>query len=1807
MRNKISLIILVLLAVFACQARATTAFNIEWWSSQTGTGLPGDTLMLWAERIEGEVGFPENMGTGKIWYVDSGVSVEGDGSSWTNAYDTIQEAIDASSTDSGANRGDRVYVAQGHEENIASGAAIDVDVAGLTIVGHGSGVDMPEFTMTATGSTFQISAADVIIYNLRFLGGKTGGTTECIDVTADGDGYKIIGCEFNSQANTTELLKMITITADADWGVISGNRFIDVPGGDSSIAINLEGGSDKSVISYNDFLGDWSGYVLDGSTAASTGLSVHHNCCFNVDTDAGYTFGFNSGTSGYLYTNHLYGNGASFAIVGNAMFISPDNVATNQEDVETATYFDMLGAFTGPASGTAQAENIKASLDLAHTDLDSIITAVAGGFFGTATTTTDTTTTTDNTMTGFHDEYFNTDWVLVILHDSGNGQAAPEGEIVDITDYDQATGVFTHAALSQATDTGDMFWVTRKEEVLHTDTITATTIADNAIDAGAIAANAIAASEIADDAIDAGAIATGAIDADAIATNAIGAAEIAADAITSAEIANDAIGATEIATGAIDADAIATDAIGAAEIADDAIDAGAIAADAITASEIADNAIDAGAIATDAIDADAIATAAITNAELETDCIGSAEIATDAIGADEIATDAIGADELASTAVAEIAAGIVVVETSGSVYYVDSAGDNSDGLSWSTAKTTLSAGVGLATASANDKIYVGAGHTENITATGGLTMNKIGVQVIGCGKDTLRPTFTFTTNTGADIEIDNPCSFENIIFDCASLDAMLAPIDVDAAGVIFKNCLFYVADAAAQAVTTINLDANADRFWLDNCRFEGGANDGPGSVVTMVATAPEYVKITDCWFEADCDNGVIYGTGTPSNILIEDCHVSNLNTGVAAIVFTSTATGVIKDTTISTDAYATAIDPGTCEIYNVIWYDSDAPADNVGVPILAANANGAAQIGTADLDAIEGEATDAIEADLLDHFMSAATADTADPVDIVAGEVADNSVLAHIMTQDGDVSGFERVTDSMEALAIALETIQGASGDIYYVDSAAGTDDTVANGYGKSWAAPFDTIDYALSQATHNNGDIILVAAGHTTTLGDSQESYADAGITVIGLGFGYDMATIVFDNANSSIDVTGDGITLVNLRFSSTTAATTMTLDVDGDRFSLIGCEFTETGDFEHVISVDLGADCENALIQGCSFDGAGTGASSAIAITGGVIDNCRIIDCKFWGNFTNAAIYSNQINTNMYIDDCVISNRNAANHAIEFSDATTGVIRDCDISTNAYATAIDPGSCMVYDTLWYDTDTPADAVGIPVLGISAGGAVTIPDTDLANIELEATDAIEADLLQKLQAEATADTADPVDIVVTEVADDSVLGQIMAQDGDASSFERLTDSLEGLGVSLNTILGSAGEVWYVDDAGTDSTYASSGYGVSWSKPFDTIDYALSQATENDGAVILVRPGHTTTLGATQESYADAGITVIGMGVGENMSKIVFDDVASSIDITASMTIINMWFESTTADTTIGLDIEDTADGTSIIGCLFTNASGLEFLTAIDVKGGADRITLRGNTIINTGGADALAAIGCTDNICDRLIIADNLIMGKYDSASIYCDKVNTLGVIEDNDVYNDETGIHAIEFSGNATGIIKNNMLYTDTYGVGLDPGYMHCFGNKHSYATDMGAIDVPLVPGKQYTLMAAQASVTATTDPLFTIAGGPIKIVDFYGVVTTQMGNSDITIQSIDTATTTTFPYSNTVTCDGDVVGTTYTFTGAIPSVLTPLTGAHNRSATPDIQWYAPIGTVDQLGDAAVAGVIEWYMTFIPLTTGVIVTDAT
>jgi len=1174
----------------------------------------------------------------------------------------------------------------------------------------------------------------------------------------------------------------------------------------------------------------------------------------------------------------------------------------------------------------------------------------------------------------------------------------------------------------------------------------------------------------------------------------------------------------------------------------------------------------------------------------------------------------------------------------GSIFYVDSNVTNEgDGSSWANATDTLDEAINLCTDDAGDIIYVAEGHVETWTTTTGddVDADVPGISIIGCGQGEHRPQFVYG-DVDADFVIgDASILISNLRF-MASVDSVVNIIEVeaDADGFIIYNCEFMEpesGDATDECDDIIQVAAGANQGFIIGCTFYS-ASAGATTAIDLDAGVIEDITIAYNTIIGDFSQAGIFSDDIDLRARIVGNVVTNTNATGFGIEFDTTATGWMIDNTVASKSISYMIDPGNMMCSGNEWVDTDG--DTLAAVQMFTSTTGIDTFSASETTQMTAATTTAIEADHLDHLAAVSVDD----------EIANESFLADITSKTQDWSTFVAGDDSLEAISDAIGalsgvgfrgtatsagatatfistglagfgndyfntnwkmiivydagtagaapegdirdivdyvsgtgtftvapvwsgststaegdmayvvrdqdlnpntvTILGGSDKITYVNSAvAGTPDV--GDLGDTWDLAYPTITAALDVAV-TSGEVIYVAPGHSETV-SAAYSIDDAGVSIIGLGEGSLQPLITFDNIDAQLDITVADVLIENIRIESQLDNVKIGIDISGtgDGAHIKNCRFTnETSSDELLIAINLTTDSDDVIIEGCTFLSTGAASTECIKVVTGACDNLQILNNWIRGDYTVAAIWSDQALTDCLIAGNVIHQETASQHAIELTSTAVGAIVNNRLYADDYGSILDPGSCLCTGNLAVDA-LDQQAIVIP-------------------LSAETTDVLEED------------------------------------DGsDLERLEYLQNKSDDILAMLRSTGGSLGDVFYVDDGGSNGT------GIDWATAKTTIaaGYALASA----GDIVFVGPQHAETL-SDGTALATAGVKVIGLCDGDLRPTITFNSTDDQFDIGAADNVFeNLRLYSSTADTTIAFDIADAGDGTVIRNCEFTNASGFEFLDAIDVKGSADRVTIEGCSFINTGGADATSAIQATAGVCNRLSIIGCYIFGAYDAAGIYSDDIDTLVLIKDNIIHNTQTGVHAIEFSAAATGEAIGNKMYSDTYGVGFDPGSMACFGNKHVYATDMGAVDVPLVPGKQYTLMAAPASILAASDPVFTIAGGPILIVDFYGVVTSQVGNSDLTVQSIDTATTTTFPYSSTVTCDGDVVGTTYTFTGAVPSVLTPLAGAHNRSGTPPIQWYAPIGNVEVLGDAAVVGIVEWYMTFIPLTTGVVVTDAT
>ena len=127
------------------------------------------------------------------------------------------------------------------------------------------------------------------------------------------------------------------------------------------------------------------------------------------------------------------------------------------------------------------------------------------------------------------------------------------------------------------------------------------------------------------------------------------------------------------------------------------------------------------------------------------------------------------------------------------------------------------------------------------------------------------------------------------------------------------------------------------------------------------------------------------------------------------------------------------------------------------------------------------------------------------------------------------------------------------------------------------------------------------------------------------------------------------------------------------------------------------------------------------------------------------------------------------------------------------------------------------------------------------------------------------------------------------------------------------------------------------------------------------------------------------------------------------------------------------------------------------------------------------------------------------------------------------------------------------------------------------------------------------SDGAVLSGADPIFTVTGGPV-LAQIYGIVaTTIVGAATMKLQHTTvTPAATAELNAAAVAVDDDAAGTSYYNVGAT-SVFTPVTAGAVKldPVTVEPTWFLlPIGTTKATASAARAGVIKWYMRYVPLS---------
>jgi hypothetical protein len=247
----------------------------------------------------------QNLSDAQILFVDSGGAntLDADDGVHGLTMETPLATLDYAVGLCTADQGDVIVVAAGHTETLSGASDLDLDVNGITIIGLGYGSLRPTFTLGGTdaATTVEINGDNIRMYNLRFVGGDTDGTTVCIDIKSGSDYVTLEGLEFFETANTTEILKCITIEDKVDQLTIKDCVFRNLCSGDNTAAIATEGDEhDFLTIEGCTFIGDWTTGILDLDAAAINYPLIKDCVMVNYDATAGKAILLNSATKAVM-------------------------------------------------------------------------------------------------------------------------------------------------------------------------------------------------------------------------------------------------------------------------------------------------------------------------------------------------------------------------------------------------------------------------------------------------------------------------------------------------------------------------------------------------------------------------------------------------------------------------------------------------------------------------------------------------------------------------------------------------------------------------------------------------------------------------------------------------------------------------------------------------------------------------------------------------------------------------------------------------------------------------------------------------------------------------------------------------------------------------------------------------------------------------------------------------------------------------------------------------------------------------------------------------------------------------------------------------------------------------------------------------------------------------------------------------------------------------------------------------------------------------------------------------------------------
>jgi hypothetical protein len=218
-----------------------------------------------------------------------------------------------------ASLGDTIYVLPGHNENVSSATALDINVAGITIVGLGSDETRPTFVLdTATTAIVTISAPGVTLQNVII--DATGYAAIAAAMTVTASDVLVQNCKFNLANATNQAGLGIITTALANRLKIDSCYFYGTTDAGTTNVLQLVGGNDITI-SNNRFVGAYTTSLgaINNITTACLRMQIIGNYINNQTASSTKCIVLVAGSSGTIAGNFMQILSGSAPITGAGM------------------------------------------------------------------------------------------------------------------------------------------------------------------------------------------------------------------------------------------------------------------------------------------------------------------------------------------------------------------------------------------------------------------------------------------------------------------------------------------------------------------------------------------------------------------------------------------------------------------------------------------------------------------------------------------------------------------------------------------------------------------------------------------------------------------------------------------------------------------------------------------------------------------------------------------------------------------------------------------------------------------------------------------------------------------------------------------------------------------------------------------------------------------------------------------------------------------------------------------------------------------------------------------------------------------------------------------------------------------------------------------------------------------------------------------------------------------------------------------------------------------------------------------------